>query len=253
VFQINARVPAGVLTFQQSGPAFTLSSPTFAAYQLVSTSTGYTLGDSIEGRFYNFNSSGTLVSIQDRAGNSHSLTYTAGNLTGISDGLGRVLTLVYDSSNRIVSVSDGTRTVSYAYTGSNLTSFTDVRGNVTSYAYDSSTGLPGLMAQKTRPLGNIVTGQVWDAAGHVTSQSDGNRNTVGFAYGSDLSTVQTDPAGKTRKYVFDTNGLLLSLTDENGSTSTYTYDSAGRQASGKDSLGFQTLTAFDPASGRPLT
>src|SRR5262249_3794822 len=148
-----------VLTFQQSGAAYTLVSPTFAGYQLVSTAAGYTLGDSLEGRFYNFNPSGALVSIQDRAGNLHSLTYTGVNLTGITDPLGRTLSLAYDAENHLVSISDGIRTAHYSYTGSNLTAFTDVRGNTTQFEYDNSTTLTSLMTRKTRPLGNIVTAQ----------------------------------------------------------------------------------------------
>jgi RHS repeat-associated protein len=241
-----------VLTFHQAGGSITPSSSNFINYQLVSTGSGYALGDPIENRFYNFNSSGVLISIQDRSGNTHTLSYTGGNLTGISDGLGRTLTLAYDSNNHLISVTDGTRTAHYAYTGNNLTSFTDVRGFVTTYAYDSSTGIAGLITKKTLPLGNVATSQVYDSAGRVTSQTDGLGNKTTFAYGSG-STTQKDPRGNSRAYAFDAAGNLTAFTDENGKTTTYAYDSLGRRISVTDSLGNVFKTAYDAASGKVLT
>ncbi|MCB1672381.1 MAG: RHS repeat protein [Pseudomonadales bacterium] len=239
-----------ILTFQQSGNTYSLISPTFAGYQLVETDAGYTLGDVIESRLYHFDDAGILISIQDRSGNTQTLTYDNGNLIGVSDALGRSLSMSYNEDNRIVSVSDGIRTVQFAYTGGNLTSFIDVRGNEVRYEYDNAAADVGLMTNKVLPLGNTLTAQVWDDDGLVSSQSDGNQNGFHFSYGSNSTTVQTDPLGNTREYEFNTDGLLVSLTDEIGETSTYGYDSAGRVISQTDSLGYTTRQTYDPASGK---
>src|ERR1051326_4394293 len=241
------------LKFQQSGAGFVLQSPTFAGYQLVATAAGYTLGDLLEKRLFNFDSSGALLSVQDRSGNTHTLTYSDGNLTAVADGLGRVLNLAYDTNHRILSVADGNRVARFTYNGNNLSSFTDVRGNVTDYEYDSATGLPGLMRQKLLPLGNIVTRQAYASSGRVISQTDGLSNVVQFTYGADRSTTQTGPSGNTRKYVFDASGGLASLRDENGKTILYASDDSGRQISSKDSLSYQTQATYDAATGLPLT
>lgn len=242
------------ITFQQSGATFTPAASAFVGYQLVQTSSGYTLGDPVESLFYNFNSSGRLSSIQDRNGNTHSISYTgtANNISVIGDGLGRSLRFSYDSSNRIISVSDGTRTVTYSYTGTTLTTFTDARNNQFRYNYDRASGLTGLIVSRTMPRGNIPSVQTFDSQGRTISQSDGDGNVTRFTYATG-STVQTDPAGRTQRYTFAPNGSLTTAVDENGASKTYGYDATGRLTSIRDSLSYARQMTYDSLSGLPLT
>jgi YD repeat-containing protein len=73
---------------------------------------GYWLMDPLRDRIFRFDKqSGRLMSIQDRNGNTLSLTYDGqGKLAQVSDGLGRTLTFTYTGTN-LTGVSDGTRRV----------------------------------------------------------------------------------------------------------------------------------------------
>ncbi len=246
-----------VISFQQSGTTFASGADNFAGYGLTPTSDGgYVMADKIEGRFYGFSPAGLLTSIQDRNGNRHAISYTgsgaSARISSVSDGLGRSLAFAYDGNNRITSVTDGTRTVTFGYSGSNLTAMTDIRNNVTRYAYDTTNSNTALMVSKTLPRGNLQNSQTYDSAGRVVTQADGNRNSTRFTYNSG-NTVQTDPAGRTQTWVFDSSFAVQSATDELGNKSTFTYDSTGRRTSVKDSLGFTSQFSYDAQSGLPAT
>src|SRR5437868_5664862 len=71
------------------------------------------------------------VSITDRNNNVTTLTYNAGNLTGVTDTYGRAITFSYNSRNLITSITDPLgRVTSFTYdsTGKQLAAITDPAG-----------------------------------------------------------------------------------------------------------------------------
>src|SRR5262249_35089767 len=64
-----------------------------------------------DGRVHQFSADGTLVSYADRNNNTVSLTYTAGKPSAITDAAGRTVTIAYDGSGYIGSLSDSTGTI----------------------------------------------------------------------------------------------------------------------------------------------
>lgn len=157
---------------------------------------GLTLLDPRDQRIYEFGVGGSLLSIGDANGNLLTLNYSFDPITGlllqsVSDGLGRTLTFTYDGSQRMTSVSDGTRTVSFGHTGSDLTSVTDAGGHTTTFAYDPG----GLLTSVTRPSGNTPVTQTYDGEERVTTQADADGHTTTFTYAVP-DTVLTDPLGE---------------------------------------------------------
>jgi YD repeat-containing protein len=71
--------------------------------------------------YFQTNSDGFLISIQDRTGNQLTVYRdTGGRITSIADDAGRAITLAYDANNRLATASDpegGTVTYSYDSTG----------------------------------------------------------------------------------------------------------------------------------------
>jgi RHS repeat-associated protein len=117
-----------------------------------------------DGRVYQFNAAKQLLSITDRAGDSIQFTWGVPCLLGptvvtkITDTDGRTVSFSYDCfTDRLASVSYGSRTWSYAYSsaiGGQLSSVTDPLGRWASFSYDS-TGW--LMTKITFPTGAYAT------------------------------------------------------------------------------------------------
>ncbi|MGD2248994.1 MAG: hypothetical protein PVF58_11360 [Candidatus Methanofastidiosia archaeon] len=81
-----------------------------------------------------YDSMGRVTTITDLNQNQITFSYYSWGLASITDTVGRVITFSY-SGEKLISVSDGTRTINYAYSGEKLVSVTDPLGRVTSYEY----------------------------------------------------------------------------------------------------------------------
>ena len=194
---------------------------------------------------YDFDTTGRLSAEIDRNGNTLSFGYTSGNLTTITDTVGRTITLAYDASNRLTKLTDPIgRSVSYAYdTSGHLATVTDVRAGVTSYGYDSS----GRLTTITDQNGHVLVTNAYGSDGRVASQIDarGNKTTFAFDPTTGASTMTDarggawidvylvnklmsakDPLGNTTSYTYDANFNVGSVTDPRGNTTQRTYDSA---------------------------
>ena len=223
---------------------------------------------------YNFNTSGKLISIRDRNGNTTTLTYTGNHesssgqaLTTITDPSGRTIYLTYDSQNRISAVT-GTNNNVYNFTYANDTlisvSFSLV-GNPSgwSYSYDSN----GQMQAKTDPQGYVTT-YTYDSEGRVTSSIDPEGKTKRISYDSanntaivtekdggvwiyrydpllNVTTQKIDPLGNVTTYQYDSYKNLLSTREPDGSITSYTYDEYGNMASVTDPTGNTTSYAYN--------
>ncbi|OQW36992.1 MAG: hypothetical protein A4E19_14760 [Nitrospira sp. SG-bin1] len=214
-----------------------------------------------DGMEWRFSEYGMLVAMLDRNGNSLTLTRAlanglAGNLSKITTPNGRYLTFTYDTSNRIIQVTDILgRTIIYTYDASGrLWKVTNPASGVSEYTYDASHRL--LTAKE--PNGNLHVTNVYDANGRVQTQTQADSTTYQFAYtldgtGKVTQTDMTDPRGFVKRLTFNSAGytltstdafgqpeaqettyewqagtnLLLSVTDQLSRKTAYTYDSKG--------------------------
>jgi RHS repeat-associated protein len=117
----------------------------------------------------------------------------AGNLTQVKDPKSNTTTTSYDERNRPASVKDA---LNY----------------VTSFRYDAA----GRKASVTRPNGQVITYDTYDAMNRLTQQT---------------ATQSPEPNAVT-KYTYDpSGGLLQTMTDPNNNVYTYGYDLLNRKTS----------------------
>ena len=83
----------------------------------------------------------------------------------------------------------------------------------------------------------ITTEYVYDAAGNLLAEADGNSNiTKYYVYGNGLLEMVT-PAGRSYCYHFDSTGHTIALTDENQTiVNTYAYDPYGNPAGQQETV-----------------
>jgi RHS repeat-associated protein len=203
---------------------------------------------------YEFSAAGQLSRIHEPAGNQITLGYTAGNLTQLTDTVGRSVALSYDAANRLSQLQDPLgRRVTYAYDANGrLATVTDRIGNGTGpaaahqwrYAYDGTTSH---LATITDPDGRVRVTNSYGAQGRVVEQRDGLGALTTMSYASG-QTVLTDPRGHQTTYTFDSRMRVLSQSDPVGAatyTIGYTYDAVGNRTSVTDRNGNRTDFAYD--------
>jgi RHS repeat-associated protein len=225
-----------------------------------------------------------LTQIVDRNGNTTTLTYAGGNLTGITDTYGRTTFLAYTAQNKVSTVTDPAgrvTTLQYDSTGHKLTRITDPNGNSIQYSYnslyqliakidkagrtftysysvnkpsavDDSAGAspatlsnPGNWATDPNALAENVTRTYIPA---TTTVTDGRGNTWRYQYNSNgYPTQTTAPDSTVTSYIYDPSTLMVSsTTDADGHTTSFTYDSEGNELSLTDALGHVTVYTYEP-------
>ena len=210
---------------KQPNGAFT--PPANCTATLTQSNAAYTLSLR-HGNKFNFNTNGQLASIADPYNQSLSLTYNASNLVSTAkDWKNRQLTFNYSGTpQRLTSVTDGTRTVSYGYstaynTMGDLTSFTDAEGKTSTYSYDGNHQITATYDA----LNNIVVSNVYDSQGHAATQyTQGDTNKTWHVYWSGWQTIVMDPAGAQKVFNFDDQGRQISVQDAMGNVSQSFYD-----------------------------
>ncbi|MBZ0171101.1 MAG: hypothetical protein K8E66_01850, partial [Phycisphaerales bacterium] len=167
-----------------------------------------------------------------------------GNVTSVTDPLGRVTVNAYDALNRLLRVTDpGLGQTQYGYNVlDQLTSVTDPRNLVTSYAYD---GLSNLNQQTSPDTG--VTQNTYDAAGNLLTQSDAKGQMTAYAYDAlNRITQITFADGSRQSYAYDAGangiGRLSSITETNPANQQtsliqYSYNQQGRVSAETRTLG----------------
>lgn len=245
-----------IIEFEKSGTDWTLKNAEPIIYQLIDSGSGWLLLDPSRNLIYSFDNTGKLITIQDRNGNTQTLTYTGDQLARVTDGLGRAFSFSY-TGGKLTQVQDDTaptdpkRSILFTYTGDNLTAYTDAEGHTTSYSYTDAGELVGLMTAQTRPEGNTPFTQTFDEQGRVNNQTDGYGNTLTLDYDtpSEGITTLTDALSNMIQHTHENRKNFTEQQDSDGETFAITYDVNGRRTSLKDRLGDTSSVSYHEATG----
>jgi RHS repeat-associated protein len=229
-----------------------------------------------DGRVHQFDSVGKLLWQKDRNGNQTTLTYDASNhLTGITDPVGRTLTLTPNTNGTISQISDTTGVIAtYTYISgtTRLQQVTYPDGSKYKFEYTTISGSTYLATVKDA-LDNILETHQYDSSGRATtSEKHGGVEKYTFSYTNSTYTTVTDTLGRVTKYYFDKSKFknvvtkiegvcgcggsgsqltnyqydtklnLVKKTDALGHDTNYTYNSTGDLLSQQDVLGTETYT-----------
>ena len=211
------------------------------------------------GLTYQFANTGFLSGILDPNGNSIVVSRNGqGEVSQVSDSLGRSLTFTYSSQHPplIGSVQDSAgRTVNYTYTPAfQLASFTDASGGVWHYAWDTA----GNLHSVTDPRGVVTEQNTYDNNGRVISQTQADGSTIQLSYtyynptvpanSPILTTTETDQLGHQTVYRFNASGYLIQVTDPNGQVRSFNRAGGTNFVLGVSGPGFCEVCR-DPAQG----
>ncbi|MDB5348932.1 MAG: repeat-associated core domain protein [Planctomycetota bacterium] len=227
----------------------------------------------LDGTLTTFLPNGRLKSVEDPNGNRITASYTGTQMTSLKHSNGDRMTLAYDTSDRLIRVTDPFgRSVAYNYdaSGQHLLDAATSRGL---YAYGYVTGQgaarQNALASIAFPDGNQLA-MSYDVQGRLTRMDDGS-NPLTFAPLTTGGYTVTDGAGATSTILLGVSGQPVSLRDPSGNIRTirYTsegkpdlvtapdgassairYDAAGNPVGVLDTLGNATRSTYDPQFNR---
>jgi RHS repeat-associated protein len=172
--------------------------------------------------------------IKDANGNTMTFAYGSGNVSGVrnltkvTDGAGRVVSLNYTGSLLTSIVDSANRTTYYNYDGNgNMTSITYPDGKTCTYSYDGNHNL----VSATNYDGYKISYQYYGIAPYrvsdvLESNTDGTLgDELSINYGNN-STTFTDVKSRKNVYEFDNSGETLCIKDSDGSAEYYEHGDA---------------------------
>ncbi|MEE1319331.1 MAG: hypothetical protein UHD05_07445, partial [Ruminococcus sp.] len=175
-------------------------------------------------------SGGKLLSEKDEYGNTSIYTYTDGNLTEITDGSGRTISITYTTnSNGDKRVSKITRpdgkNIIFSYTSNDQIYYISIPENkISRFYFDSNNMMTsveqgGFVDGAYANQGSVNftyndTAQVTKIAEYGSDGTEGNY--LNFVYGNDNTTEVTDRRSRTVTYTFDNAGNQISVLNANG-------------------------------------
>jgi RHS repeat-associated protein/uncharacterized repeat protein (TIGR01451 family) len=210
-------------------------------------------GPSGQSLAYSYSSAGDLASFTDADGNTTTYTYDSSHhlLSQTGPGSTPLETLTYDSSGRLVSITDGSgATVNLqSDPGAQTQTFTDPTGMVTLLVYDNAGDV--ITRSDTADGVTFTRHYTYDSSGHVLTSSDplGRTSTATYDGSGNLLSI-TGPTGAVQSFTYNSAGQPLTATDALGNTTRYAYDSAQRITSITDPLGGVSAYAYDAAGNR---
>ncbi len=209
---------------------------------LTQDSGGFTLGTK-QGQSSRFALDGRLLSIADRNGNTVTLGYDgSGNLSTVTDAAGRAALTVTTAGGKITEVTAlGGQALQYTYNGDDLVAVNDISGQTWTYDYDASHNL----IARGDPLGNLDS-YLYDSLDRVISHVDPLGSAETFAYSSrGESAVLTDQRGFSNFFEFDATGRAVLAADPLGNARRSTWDADNNRTSTTDPRGGVTSRTFD--------
>ena len=193
---------------------------------------------------YTYDGVGNLTKITDALGKSTVSEYDAnGNLTATTDRNGHTTRYAYDAENRLIRMEDAEgSTTSYTYDANGqMTKTTSAMGAETSSTYDAL----GRQISSADALGH-VTGYEYDVLGRATKITYADGGFVAYTYDANGQVLTaTDELGGVISYAYDANGRLIEMTDAMGGKTAYAYDAVGNVTSVTDALGGSTTYRYD--------
>jgi YD repeat-containing protein len=182
---------------------------------------------------------GTVAAAETVQNTTYSYQHDAnGNLTQVTDPMGRVSTLTYDPLNRVIqqlqpapATGVAQPSVNYGYDAlDQLSTVTDPRSLVTTYTNDGLGNQSSLVSPDSG-----TTGRTFDEAGNLITSTDARGKVTTYTYDV-LNRLTKIPYASGTPTVFEYDGgasgapnaigRLTKMTDESGNT-TYSYDQLG--------------------------
>jgi RHS repeat-associated protein len=205
-----------------------------------------------------FLANGNLNYQQDTDGNRISLGYNASNelvsLTFSNPGdpsePTEQLTLTYNGQGFASQVADGTgNTWSYTYdSAGHLLSMTAPGNLTTNYTYDTGTNAETVNAllSITRPDGSQRSFTYDPSTGRLTGTSqNGGANAITYTYVTEAEVAAKDANGDTTTVWFNDLGLAARIQDPLGAVSSYQFDANGNRISHTNAAGQTYQYAYD--------
>jgi RHS repeat-associated protein len=191
---------------------------------------------------YTFDAQGRLTALKDRDNQGLTLAYNgSGQLSTVTDAAGRQVTFTFTGNVLTQLALPEGRTVSYGYTGGLLTSVTDLRGKVTTYTYDAGNRLANIVD----PLGHALVQNTYDENGRVTLQKDALNNATTFAWdGATQTATVTDARSNVWKDIYQ-NGVLFKRIDAQSNVTQFGFDSGLNETSVTGPDGSQVNLGYD--------
>ncbi|MDQ0072702.1 YD repeat-containing protein [Variovorax boronicumulans] len=190
---------------------------------------------------------GRQVAVKDANGKIQGQVYDArGNLVQELHADGGVIRNSYNVFGNKVSATDALTVAP------NLTSFTydslgrlltTTRGVVQVFNAETPNNIPQLVATRA-----IVESSTWDQAGRKLSQTNGNGETIRYAYDMQGRVVRTiQPMGQSTKVAYDALGNKIAEVDGNGYMATWSYSYFGKVLTHTDFGGRAYTYTYDKA------
>jgi RHS repeat-associated protein len=181
------------------------------------------------GNKFAFDSFGRLTNIVDQYNQSLTVSYNSSNcVQTVTDWKGRYLNFNYSGTpQRLTSVSDSAgRSVGYGYSTAyssqgDLASVTDPEGKSSSYSYDTNHQIIATFDALSR----LIVSNIYDSAFHVATQfTQGDITKMWQVYWSGWQSVEKDPTGSQRVFTYDDKSRPISVLDQLGNLSLTFYD-----------------------------
>ena len=198
---------------------------------------------------YTYNAQHEPLTYTDAAGETTRYTYNAaGQLLTVTDALGRVRTVGYDGLGRVSKLIDANNqpVLTLSYDSANrVATRTDSVDYTLSYGYDNF----DRVTQVTYP--DKTTEKYVYTDLDLTSVTDRLGQTSMYGYDADRRlTKVTDPAGNLTQYAYYEDGTLESITNPNGRVTTWGVDVERRPVSKTYADGTTETYAYETSTSR---
>ena len=213
--------------------------------RLEQTQTGF-IYNAESGLIYLFDKDGKLLRIERKDGEAVYLSYDIkGRLVEVSGGDGSKIALYYNDFGKLSEIKDHTgRKVEYSYEGNQLGKVYHEGKLTYSYYYKDE-----LLEKIKNPRGIYVLKNLYDGENRVKIQKFADGGIIRYEYKSDESktfvinqngnaevhvhdenfrNIESEYAGESESFTYDTRNLLTSYKDKKGNITSYEYDKEGK-------------------------